>query len=152
MTEVRRLIARVLSLPDDIVYDANDEQDLSSVPAFITVNIAYAQDLGYERQYAGQVETINTVKNSTISVNAYGNNAYQLLEKLTASIKTSKAKSDIRKLGFQVLSSSQIRNLTGVISNAKEQRAQVDLIINHIHSISSRLDAGDDVTFTYKTE
>lgn len=152
MTVVRRLIAEVLSLPENIVFDANKEQDVSGIKAFLTVQVSFSDALGSERKYdsTNEREIITTVRNSTISINAFGNNAYQLIEKLVTSLKFSAIQQQFKSLGFSILSTSQIRNLATVISNAKEERAQVDLIANHIHRVSMSLGYGDSVDINYE--
>lgn len=149
MTEVRRMIAEVLTLPESIVFDANNMQDVSRLDRFITVLNSYQSDIGTEIKFDGvnEEEIASTARELTISVNAYGKNSYDLLCKLTESMRLTPVWQRLKQLGMGYLRCSQIRSLPTTIAGGKEQRAQVDLIfsINPIVKIS--VNRGDTVNF-----
>ena len=149
MTEVRRMIVEVLTLPESIVFDANNMQDVSRLDRFITVLNSYQSDIGTEIKFDGvnEEEIASTARELTISVNAYGKNSYDLLCKLTESMRLTTVWQRLRRLGMGYLRCSQIRSLPTTIAGGKEQRAQVDLIfsINPIVKIS--VNRGDTVNF-----
>lgn len=149
MTAVRRMIAEVLTLPEELVFDANNMQDVSTLDHFVTVFNAYQSDIGTEIKFNGvnEEEIASTVRELTISVNAYGKNSYDLLCKLTESMRLTPVWQRLKQLGMGYLRCSQIRSLPTTIAGGKEQRAQVDLIfsINPIVKIS--VNRGDTVNF-----
>ena len=149
MTEVRRMIAEVLTLPESIVFDANNMQDVSRLDRFITVLNSYQSDIGTEIKFDGvnEEEIASTARELTISVNAYGKNSYDLLCKLTESMRLTPVWQRLKHLGMGYLRCSQIRSLPTTIAGGKEQRAQVDLTfsINPIVKIS--VNRGDTVNF-----
>lgn len=149
MTEVRRMIAEVLTLPEELVFDANNMQDVSRLDRFITVLNSYQSDIGTEIKFDGvnEEEIASTARELTISVNAYGKNSYDLLCKLTESMRLTPVWQRLKRLGMGYLRCSQIRSLPTTIAGGKEQRAQVDLIfsINPIVKIS--VNRGDTVNF-----
>lgn len=143
------MIAEVLTLPESIVFDANNMQDVSRLDRFITVLNSYQSDIGTEIKFDGvnEEEIASTVREVTISVNAYGKNSYDLLCKLTESMRLTPVWQRLKSLGMGYLRCSQIRSLPTTIAGGKEQRAQVDLIfsINPIVKIS--VNRGDTVNF-----
>lgn len=149
MMEVRRTIAEVLTLPESIVFDANNMQDVSRLDRFITVLNSYQSDIGTEIKFNGtdEEEIASTARELTISVNAYGKNSYDLLCKLTESMRLTPVWQRLKHLGMGYLRCSQIRSLPTTIAGGKEQRAQVDLTfsINPIVKIS--VNRGDTVNF-----
>ena len=149
MTAVRRMIAEVLTLPEAIVFDANNMQDVSTLDHFVTVFNAYQSDIGTEIKFNGvnEEEIASTVRELTISVNAYGKNSYDLLCKLTESMRLTPVWQRLKQLGMGYLRCSQIRSLPTTIAGGKEERAQVDLTfsINPIVKIS--VNRGDTVNF-----
>ncbi|WP_392565690.1 hypothetical protein RHO15_08925 [Utexia brackfieldae] len=89
-----------------------------------------------------------STRNTTISVNAYGDCAYQLIEQLSTSLKLSSIKQRFKRLGISLLTTSQISRQSRNESEEKEPNAQVDLIFQHRYSVSSRLSRGDAVDIT----
>lgn len=149
MVAVRHTIAEVLTLPKAIVFDANNMQDVSTLDHFVTVFNAYQSDIGTEIKFNGvnEEEIASTAKELTISVNAYGKNSYDLLCKLTESMRLTPVWQRLKHLGMGYLRCSQIRSLPTTIAGGKEERAQVDLTfsINPIVKIS--VNRGDTVNF-----
>lgn len=149
MTEVRRMIAEVLTLPESLVFDANNMQDVSKLDKFITVLNAYQSDIGTEVKFKGadEEEIASTLREVSISINAYGKNAYDMLCKLTESMRLTVVWQRLRLLGMGYLKCSQIRSLPTAIAGGKEQRAQVDLIFSINPIVKSPLNRGDTVKF-----
>lgn len=152
MTEVRRMIAEVLTLPDELVFDANNMQDVSKLDKFITVFNSYQSDVGTEIQFKGvnEEEIASTLREVTISVNAYGKNAYNMLCKLTESMRFTIVWQRLKRLGMGYLKCSQIRSLPTAIAGGKEQRAQVDLTFSINPIVKAQVNRGDTVKFNIK--
>lgn len=148
MKAVRQTMAEALSLPDDRVIDANSEVDVSKISYFITVLMMAQDDLGSEIIYDGinEVENLSNLSEITLSINAYGQNAYEIINKLVMSMRLDFIYSRLRRLGIGYLRSSQIRNLPVAISGGKEQRSQVDLIFSISNKLKADVKRGDDVT------
>lgn len=149
MTEVRRIIAEVLKLPESLVFDANNMQDVSKLDKFITVLNVSQSDIGTEIKFKGadEVEIASTLCEVTISVNAYGKNAYDMLCQLTESMRFTVVWQRLKRLRMGYLRCSKIRSLPTAIAGGKEQRAQVDLIFSINPIVKSPLNRGDTVKF-----
>ncbi|MCX8659860.1 hypothetical protein J3T98_02680 [Gilliamella sp. B2772] len=142
------MIAEVLTLPESLVFDANNIQDVSKLDKFITVLNAYQSDIGTEVKFKGaEEETASTLREVTISVNAYGKNAYDMLCKLTESMRFAFVWQRLKRLGMGYLKCSQIRSLPTTIAGGKEQRAQVDLIFSINPIVKAQVNRGDTVKF-----
>lgn len=146
------MIAEVLTLPEKLVFDANNMQDVSKLDKFITVLNAYQSDIGTEINFKGvnEEEIASTLREVTISVNAYGKNAYDMLCKLTESMRLTTVWQRLRRLGMGYLRCSQIRSLPTAIAGGKEQRAQVDLTFSINPIVKATLRRGDTVKFNIK--
>ena len=143
------MIAEVLTLPESIVFDANNMQDVSRLDRFITVLNSYQSDIGTEIKFDGvnEEEIASTARELTISVNAYGKNSYDLLCKLTESMRLTPVWQRLKHLGMGYLRCSQIRSLPTTIAGGKEQRAQVDLTFSINPIVKVSVNRGDTVNF-----
>lgn len=143
------MIAEVLTLPESLVFDANNMQDVSKLDKFITVFNSYQSDIGTDIRFNGtdEEEIASTLREVTISVNAYGKNAYEILCKLTASMRLTIVWQRLKRLGMGYLKCSQIRSLPTTIAGGKEQRAQVDLTFSINPIIKAHVNRGDTVKF-----
>lgn len=152
MMAVKRMIAEVLTLPESIVFDANNMQDVSKLDRFITVLNSYQSDIGTEIKFDGvnEEEIASTARELTISVNAYGKNSYDLLCKLTESMRLTPVWQRLKHLGMGYLRCSQIRSLPTTIAGGKEQRAQVDLTFSINPIVKVSVNRGDTVNFNLK--
>ncbi|OCF97200.1 hypothetical protein A9G08_10000 [Gilliamella sp. wkB195] len=123
-------------------------QDVSKLNKFITVLNAYQSDIGTEIKFKGAEEEIaSTLREVTISINAYGKNAYDMLCKLTESMRLTVVWQRLRRLGMGYLKCSQIRSLPTTIAGGKEQRAQVDLTFSINPIVKAPVNRGDTVKF-----
>lgn len=149
MTALRHMIAEVLTLPESLILDANNIQDVSKLDKFITVFNSYQSDIGTEIKFKGaeEEEIASTLREVTISINAYGKNAYDMLCKLTESMRLTVVWQRLRRLGIGYLKCSQIRSLPTTIAGGKEQRAQVDLIFSINPIVKAPVNRGDTVKF-----
>ncbi|MCT9020829.1 hypothetical protein NMC40_18675 [Proteus mirabilis] len=150
MKAVRRVIAKVSQLPEDRVIDGNGEADVSTWKYFISVNQLTSDPIGTEIKYDGlnEKEIITTTRETIISVNAFGNNAYLLLENFSSALSTHFVQQLFKDTGAGIVRKSQIRNLPTAISGGKEQRAQIDLTLSHNHRIEAPLNRGESVVVT----
>lgn len=148
MKAVRQMMAEVLSLPDDRVIDANTEVDVSKMSFFITVLVMSQDSLGSEIIYDGdqELEKLSNLSELTLSINAYGINSYEAINKLVMSMRLDFVYSRLKRLGVGYLRASQIRSLPMAISGGKEQRAQVDLVFSINNRLNANVKRGDDVT------
>ena len=149
MEEVRRMIAEILTLPDERVFDANNMQDVSELDYFVTVLNSHQLDIGTEIKFNGkdEEEIISTLKEVNISINAYGKNSYQLLCKLTQSMRLTSVWQRLKRLGMGYLRCSEIRSLPTAIDGGEEQRAEVDLIFSINSIIKANVKCGKTVNF-----
>ena len=147
MKALRQMMAEVLSLPSDRVIDGNEEVDVSKMSHFITVLPIIQDDLGTEIIFDGkaEVEKINNLSEMTVSVNAYGRGANEILNKLVMSMRSDFVYRSLRGIGVGYLKASQIRNLPTAISGGKEQRSQVDLIFSINNRLIAEVKRGDNV-------
>ncbi|HGN1344041.1 TPA: hypothetical protein ACKRMM_005880 [Pseudomonas aeruginosa] len=150
MREVRRTIAEVSQLREKLVIDGDDETDVSDWEYFISVNRLPSEPIGTEIKFdaTNEKEIVTSTYETSISINAFGKNAYLIIEKLSTSIRTSYAQQLFKRIGVGVVRSSQIRNLPTAIAGGKEQRAQFDLVLSHIHRIEAPLNRGESVVIT----
>lgn len=150
MREVRRTIAKVSQLHEDDVIDGNGETDVSKRKFFVSVNQLTSDPIGTEINFdaTNEKEIVTSTYETSISINAFGRNAYLIIEKLSTSIRTSYAQQLFKRIGVGVVRSSQIRNLPTAIAGGKEQRAQFDLVLSHIHRIEAPLNRGESVVIT----
>ncbi|MDF7667447.1 hypothetical protein PT273_06270 [Orbaceae bacterium ESL0727] len=149
MTEVRHMIAEVLSLADDIVLDANDRQNVANLNSYITVLCSDQLDIGTEVCYDGnnELEIASTLKEVTLSVNAYGKNADDLLCKLTESMRFTSVWQRLKRLKMGYLRCSPVHNLPADTATDNQQRAQVDLIFSTNSITQAEVKRGDSVKF-----
>ncbi|WP_235428354.1 MULTISPECIES: phage neck terminator protein [Xenorhabdus] len=144
------MIATVLKLPESVVLDADGETDVSDMQSFITVNRVTSEMMGEEYKFDAreEVEIITVTRESVISVNAFGKNSYLIIEKLATVLRTSYAQSLLTRIGAGLVRKSQIRNLPTAIAGGKEQRAQIDLTLSHIHRIETPMNQAKTVDIT----
>lgn len=141
-------------MPEDKVIDGNGEMDVSGWPFFVSVNQLTSEPIGTEIKFDGvnEQEIITTTRETIISINAFGKNAYQLIENLSTSINTTFAQQLFKKIDAGVVRKSQIRNLPTAIAGGKEERAQIDLTISHIHRMATPLRRGESVDITVEDD
>ncbi|PVZ86708.1 hypothetical protein C9426_14930 [Serratia sp. S1B] len=139
-----------MQLSDERVIDGNVETDVSALDYFVSINSIASDLIGEEIKFDGinETEVITSTRETTVSVNAFGKNAYQLIEKLSSSLSTHYAQQQFKKLGAGIVRKSSLRNLPTSIAGGKEQRAQLDLTLSHIHRINTPLNRGDSVDIT----
>lgn len=135
---LRRLLLRLLSLPDGSVRAADQAAPADRHGPFVTVRVVTTLEIGQARRtFDGEreTETIEQSCLSTVSVQAFGTNAYALMQKLRALLESSAGMAGLRSLHCTVPSMTPVRNLTGVIGAGIEERANIDLTINHDHIV-----------------
>lgn len=148
MTGLRNLIRAVLSLPDGRVRDADQAAPTGAV-AFVTVREMTTREVGRARRdFDGATETEHIRKSAetTVSINAYGNDANSLIKKLSVMFQSSAGIQGMKAIKGGILRMSPVRNLSGVIGAGQEERAQMDIVISHEHKVDvglERIDQGD---------
>ncbi|CDM88175.1 Putative phage protein [Xenorhabdus bovienii] len=151
MRAVRQTIATVLKSRKELpVLDGDGETDVSDMNHFITVNRVTSELIGEEYKFDAdrEVEIITVTRETLISVNAFGKNSYLIIEKLATVLRTSYAQSLLTRIGAGLVRKSQIRNLPTAIAGGKEQRAQIDLTLSHIHRIETPMNQARTVDIT----
>ncbi|WP_274724544.1 phage neck terminator protein [Xenorhabdus bovienii] len=152
MMAVRQTIATVLISPkkEVLVLDGDGETDVSDIKEFITVNRVTSELIGEEYKFDAdrEVEIVTVTRETLISVNAFGKNSYLIIEKLATVLRTSYAQSLLTRIGAGLVRKSQIRNLPTAIAGGKEQRAQIDLTLSHIHRIETPMNQARTVDIT----
>ena len=149
MQALKRVIATVLQLPDETVVLNNQQAFVGKVP-FVMLKVLTSQTLGSDYRFDGtkEQEIITDSVETTVSVNAYGKNANDLLGKLVALLKTSLAMSELRKAKMAVPRVSAVRNLTATVGGGYEERAQMDLTVSHVYRITTDMPRADTVDIT----
>ncbi|MEQ1969301.1 hypothetical protein ABLA30_20465 [Xenorhabdus nematophila] len=153
MRAVRQTIATVLKSRKELpVLDGDGETDVSDMNHFITVNRVTSELIGEEYKFdadrEAEAEIITVTRETIVSVNAFGKNAYLIIEKLATVLRTSYAQSLLTRIGAGLVRKSQIRNLPTAIAGGKEQRAQIDLTLSHIHRIETPMNQARTVDIT----
>ncbi|MDC9598829.1 phage neck terminator protein [Xenorhabdus anantnagensis] len=151
MRAVRQTIATVLKSRKELpVLDGDGETDISDMNHFITVNRVTSELIGEEYKFNAdrEVEIITVTRETIVSVNAFGKNSYLIIEKLATVLRTSYAQSLLTRIGAGLVRKSQIRNLPTAIAGGKEQRAQIDLTLSHIHRIETPMNQARTVDIT----
>lgn len=152
MTEVRRLIAEILSLPETIIFEEDNIPDVSLLDKFITVLNMSQTQIGKEILYYGEdeEEVISILKEATITVKAYGKDAYEQLCKLTESMQFTPVWQKLKKLRMGYLRCSDIENVSTTSADETVQHAQVDLIFSINPIVKTSVKRGDSVNFTFE--
>ncbi|MCK3654222.1 hypothetical protein A4G19_12445 [Pasteurellaceae bacterium Macca] len=110
--------------------------------AFITVDVAFSREIGSSvRRFTGSEEWIYTALLSTVSLSAYGKNAYFVANKLRTLLQSSAALSFFKAQKAGIVSFSDVRNLTATVGADYEERGQFDMVISHSHVVAVPLDA-----------
>jgi hypothetical protein len=137
MTELRNLVRRLLSLPDGTVRPANQPAPTGREP-FVTVQRIRTDPLGSETlTFDGEAEkeTIHSSYLSTVSVNAFGTDAYELLLKLRSVFASSAGIDGMKAAGGGIVTTGEVIDLTGIVGAGYEERARIELQISHTHTV-----------------
>jgi hypothetical protein len=125
--------------------DADLSPNVSALQAFVTVGRLTSRELGMEYHYLGGREIVTASRITTTSVNAYGKNAFLLIERLASTLNISEIAQEFKAIGASTLTISPIRNLPTALSGGKEQRSQIDIDIMHIHRVGADLGRAETV-------
>lgn len=152
MTEIKNLIAGILNLPESNIFDEDSVPDVSSLDRFVTVLNISQTEIGKEILYFGneEEEVISTLKEATITVKTYGNDAYDLLCKLTESMKLTPVWQKLKKLRMGYLRCSDIENISTTSADETIRHAQVDLIFSINPIVKTEIKRGDNVNFIFE--
>lgn len=118
-----------------IAYINDAPFDLKNNPAGIgVINLIYTQDVGqdisvltYNPQGDDFTQTIDKPKYCTFSINIYGNDSYNIAERLRTSVFFESVNNAFVSAGLGYISSSDVKNLTQLVSTNYEKRAQFDI-------------------------
>ncbi|SEO76353.1 hypothetical protein SAMN02800692_1993 [Luteibacter sp. UNC138MFCol5.1] len=137
MKELRNLVRRLLALPDGVVRPANQPAPTGREP-FVTVNRTRTTAAGAEtRAFDGGIEKefIHSSYLSTVSINAFGTEAYELLLKLRSVLASSAGIAGMKALGAGVVVAGEVIDLSAIVGAGYEERARVELQISHTHTV-----------------
>lgn len=150
---LKQVIVKVLQLPDKRVLFSHQQVEVGA-KAFVTLGIVTSTPIGAGYRFDGdeEQEYITVSKETVVSVNAYGNNAFDLTQKLEGALRSSVAMHDLRKQGMAIARVSPIRNLPAALGGGYEQRAQMDLTVSHIYRLKTAMQRADAVEITASTE
>jgi len=133
------LIRKALSLPDGCVRLSN-EPFPSGIDAYVTLEHHTDDRTTTTRtEFNGAKEqtTLSTGKSARVSINGYGANSFDLLNKLRDLLSAAPAvKSELRKLGLGIISFSEVRNISAWAPPSFEERAIFDAEFLYVHKIS----------------
>lgn len=154
MSDVRKVIARISQLPENLVIDGNDEIDVSDLQSFLLVRRLPFKLIGTERKFdaVNEKEIVTSTYETPIAITAFGKNAYSIIEILSASIKTTYAQQLFECIGVGVIRFYQLLDESAAIAADKPNQAQIDLVLSHIHRIETPLYRGRSVIITTKKD
>lgn len=152
MQVVRQLIAEVLELPIDRVLENISPADTTQYDDFLTIKNSAQLEIGSQLTYNGveQLETITSLREVTILVNAYGENSISILNNLVNGMQLNAIRSKMRQLRIGYLRASQIQNITSENSEKQEVAATVELIFSTNHITQANVNRGESVQITTK--
>ncbi|HEY4292057.1 phage neck terminator protein [Luteibacter sp.] len=154
MTELRNLVRRLLSLPDGTVRPANQPAPTGREP-FVAVQRLHTDPVGAETitfDGEGEKETIHSSYLSTVSINAFGTEAYELLLKMRSALASSAGIAGMKAIGGGIVSTGQVIDLTGIVGAGYEERARVELQISHTHAVVTDQLRTDEITVSANTD
>ncbi len=138
MKVLRSLLREVLSLPSGSVRPSYQTSP-SGTESFVIASVLTSVEIGTTRQDfdgAREIERLSTARLTTVSIEAYGNNAYELMQKLTTLLQASSTQAMMRaRLKAGLVTLSPLRDLTTVIGAGPEERAQFDATFSHTHIV-----------------
>ncbi|KAG0276858.1 hypothetical protein BGZ96_003109 [Linnemannia gamsii] len=138
MKVLRSLLREVLSLPSGAVRP-DYQTGPSGAQPFVIASVLTSVEIGTTRQDfdgAREIERLSTARLTTVSIEAYGDNAYELMQKLTTLLQASSTQAMMRtRLKAGLVTLSPLRDLTTVIGAGSEERAQFDATFSHTHIV-----------------
>lgn len=151
MKTLRQTIATALNYPSDLIRREYQGADVGS-KTFMTVNDGTPVPIGHGNDYKGGFEYITTTYETMVSLNTYGKGAMAMMLTLEAALKTNAILMLFRKNMWSLVRCSQIRPLTTALGGGAEERAQMDIFINHIHRIKAPLGHAETVEISTQKE
>ena len=137
LTGLKVLIAKALNVDESLVRDSYSKT-LNDKTAFLTVHLLTSTQKGREYKFfKGEKEVITSTREAVVSVNAYGNNANFIIEKLNACFYASEFLKGLKNLGLGLVTVSPIRNLSLTVGGGVEERASIDLTLSYITRIEA---------------
>ncbi|MGG7074332.1 hypothetical protein U5B43_08790 [Campylobacter sp. 9BO] len=139
-----------MNLPNERVRGAFSDELNDKLP-FITLQILTISQKGREVKFQNnEIEIITTTNEATLSLNAYGNNALAVVEKLKTLFYASFMLGKFKKCGLGLVSVSAVRDLTQNFGAGVEQRANIDLVCSYINRVEVPLNAVEIANFGIK--
>lgn len=135
-------MATALKLPDGAVISGHLPEN-SSLKAFVTVDTVFSTEIGQaRRQFDGEQETETIISSllSTVSISAYGNNAYDVCLKLKNLLQGSRLSDELRRMQAHIVRFSDVRNLTAIVGAEYQERGQFDVVLSHHHIVETALE------------
>lgn len=135
LTGLKVLIAKALSVNESLVRDSYSKT-LNDKTAFLTLHLLTSTQKGREYKFfKGEKEVITSTREAVVSLNAYGNNANFIIEKLNSLFYASEFLKELKILGLGLVTVSPIRNLSLVVGGGVEERASIDLTLSYINRV-----------------
>ena len=133
------LVQKALSLPEGSVRLSNEAFPSGNEP-YVTIEQhtdIRTTSTATKFDPIKEITTLTTSKNTTLSVNAYGANAFALLNKLRDLLSAAPMiKSGLRKLGLGALSFSAVRDISAWAPPSFEHRAVFEVELLYVHKIN----------------
>lgn len=137
LTGLKVLIAKALNVNESLVRDSYSKA-LNDKTAYLTLHLLTSTQKGREcKFFKGEKEVITSTREAVVSVNAYGNNANFIIEKLNACFYASEFLKGLKNLGLGLVTVSPIRNLSLTVGGGVEERASIDLTLSYINRIEA---------------
>ncbi|BBE08582.1 Uncharacterized protein MCB1EB_0421 [Mycoavidus cysteinexigens] len=155
MKALRSLLREVLSLPSGAVRPSYQAGPTGAEPCVI-VSVLTSVEIGTTRQEfdgAREIERLSTARLTIVSVEAFGNNAYALMQTLMTLLQASSTQAMMRnRLNAGLVTLSPLRDLTTIVGAGTEERAQFDATFSHSDCVEIDLNRIEHARFTTHTE
>nr|WP_308410063.1 hypothetical protein [Providencia stuartii] len=150
LDKLRQIIVLLTRLPEERVLDGSVYTDVSKWDDFITVTPLVSHSIGTEVKFEAENsrEVVTTTRETTVSITAQGKQAFLLIEDLAAQMHTYLALQQLKAMGAGLVHGSEIQYFPEEEPEGKQQRAQLNLTLSHIHRIESSLTYGESVVIT----
>lgn len=141
MKEVRLTLAALLRFPQDRILDGNYANNIDGIKRFIVVTPLTKKSFNETRKFDGkkEIETVTMSIQTNVSINVYGEGAFEYSEYVKACLCTTIALQLFKKMKCAIVSIGDVRDINQVIGGGYEQRGQFDIILGHEYVIDCQL-------------
>ena len=131
--DVRGLISDLIGININSVLEWGKQQDVSTMPSFVTVQINPSARLGVYKKFNKQAEIQRNEgqRETTAIISFHGNNAVTMAQYAQECLYTEQAKYLFDRIKAGLVNVSDVQNLTIPFGGGYEERAQFQMILSH---------------------